>query len=102
MRKGFMSIQFSMLAASVAFVVTCFSAQPAGETSKPPCCATNHVPSGPLTDKSLYQLDSSWTTDSSQTIKLASLQGRVQVLAMFFTSCQYACPIIVHDMKRLE
>jgi protein SCO1/2 len=35
-------------------------------------------------------------------LKLGELRGQPRVLAMFFASCEYACPIIVHDLKRLE
>ena len=69
---------------------------------KPSCCATNVEPAGAFTDKSLYQLDSTWTNDAGQPVKFGKLQGRVQVVVMFFASCTYACPIIVHDMKRIE
>ncbi|MEO8429773.1 MAG: SCO family protein, partial [Verrucomicrobiota bacterium] len=66
------------------------------------CCATNAAPATTtFTDKSLYQLDSTWTTDTGEPMKLGALGGRVQLVAMFFASCQYACPVIVHDMKRL-
>ncbi len=71
-------------------------------TGKPSCCATNAETSAAFTDKSLYQLDSTWTNDANHCLKLGKLQGRVQVVAMFFASCTYACPIIVHDMKRIE
>ena len=66
------------------------------------CCATNLPPSAAFTDKSLYQLDSTWTNDSGQPVQFGTLQGRVQVVVMFFASCTYACPIIVHDMQRME
>ena len=55
-----------------------------------------------FTDKSLYQVDSVWTTDENRHIKLGGLSGRPQVVAMFFANCQFACPIIVNDMKRIE
>ena len=55
-----------------------------------------------FTDKSLYQLDSVWTTDESRQVKLSEMSGRPQVVAMFFANCQFACPIIVNDMKRIE
>lgn len=69
---------------------------------KPPCCATNTEPSAAFTDASLYQLDSTWTNDAGQPVPLGSLHGRVQVVAMFFTSCTYACPILLHDLRRIE
>ena len=68
---------------------------------KPPCCR-EALPAGHYTDRSLYQLDSKWTSDVGREVKLGVLRGRVQVLAMFFAQCEYACPILVHDMQRLE
>ena len=66
------------------------------------CCATNAEAVAAFTDKSLYQLDSTWITDAGKPMKLGLLHHRVQVVAMFFASCQYACPVIVHDMKRID
>ena len=73
--------------------------KPAGLAS---CCATNLEPTAPFTDKSIYQLDSTWTTDVGKPIKLGALRGRTQIVAMFFAHCEFACPIIVNDMKRIE
>ena len=67
------------------------------------CCSTDAPKAAvAVTDKSIYQLDSSWTTDAGQPVKLAALHGKVQVVAMFFASCTYACPLIVQDMKQIE
>ncbi|HVM47244.1 MAG TPA: SCO family protein [Candidatus Acidoferrum sp.] len=55
-----------------------------------------------LSDKSLYQLDSSWTNDDGAAVKLAALRGRPQVLVMFFAHCVYACPLLVYQMQQLE
>ncbi len=68
---------------------------------KPPCCRKAE-PTGAYTDKSLYQLDSNWISDVSKDIKLGVFQGRPQLIAMFFASCEYTCPVIVHDMKRIQ
>lgn len=69
-------------------------------TEKPPCCRELKN-SAPIPDQSLYQLDSQWTSDQGRVIRLANLQGRPQVIAMVFTTCEFACPIIVNDMKRI-
>ena len=53
-------------------------------------------------DRSIYQLNATWTTDGGQPFKLGELRGRPVVLAMFFTSCGYACPRIVSDMARIR
>ena len=68
---------------------------------KPACCAKPEAP-GTFTDKSIYQVESNWTTDAWKQIKLRELGGRPQVVVMFFASCQFACPIIILDMKRIE
>jgi protein SCO1/2 len=75
-------------------------AAPATEV-KPPCCRELKA-DAPLTDRSLYQLESKWTSDVGREVKLEVLRGRPQVVALFFASCEFACPITVNDMKRLE
>jgi protein SCO1/2 len=68
--------------------------------SRPPCCAeVTHA--GPFTDRSVYQLDSDWTTDAGQTMKLGQLRGEPQVVAMIYCSCPYACPLLVQEMQQL-
>ena len=74
----------------------------AAELEKPACCAKDAVVPGPVSDKSLYQLESVWTNQAAKPMKLTSLQGRPVVLTMFFAKCEYACPILVHDMRRIE
>jgi protein SCO1/2 len=54
------------------------------------------------TGKSLFQLDSVWTSDAGHRVKLGVFRGRPQVVAMFFASCQFTCPLTVSDMQRIE
>lgn len=75
--------------------------QSAPVAAKPSCCVKAEAP-GAFTDKSIFQTESIWTTDQGKQIKLSALAGRPQVVAMFFANCQFACPIIVNDMKRIE
>ena len=49
---------------------------------KPPCCR-EVAATAPPTDKSLYQLESRWTSDVGREIKLGVLRGRPQIVAMF-------------------
>lgn len=98
----------ALVLASVAFVraaepvvppaldACCAAAAKAKEKS---CCADET--SGAPSAHSLYQLEAAWTNDAGATVPLASLRNRPVVLAMFFASCEYACPLIVDDMKRL-
>ncbi len=68
------------------------------------CCPTTPPESAvsAVSERSIYQLDAIWTDDSGNPFTLDSLQGRPVVIAMFFASCSYACPILVDDMQRLR
>ena len=54
------------------------------------------------TKNSLYQLGGTWINQNGDPVKLEKLSGKVQVVAMIFTTCGYACPKIVHNMKEIE
>jgi protein SCO1/2 len=54
------------------------------------------------TEYSLYQVESKWTDQHGEERELESLAGRVQVVAMVYTSCAHACPRLLADMKRIE
>ena len=86
---------------SLAFFLTLISACLAHGEAKPPCCR-EIAATAPLTDQSLYQLESQWTSDIGREVKLGVLRGRPQLVALFFTSCEYACPVIVGNMKAIE
>ena len=86
---------------TLAFFLTLIAACLAHGEEKPPCCREIEA-TAPLTDQSLYQLESQWTSDVGREVKLGVLRGRPQIVAMFFTSCEYACPIIVENMKAIE
>ena len=86
-----------VLGALVMVFATGFRTTP----SVPSCCAKPEGPTA-FTDKSIYQVNSTWTTDQNRPIKLSALAGRPQVLVMFFANCQYACPILVNDLKRIQ
>jgi len=71
------------------------------------CCSAAEKPAGAATAtaisaRSIYQLDATWTTDGGTALKLAELRGRPVVVAMFFTSCGYACPRIVEAMTQIQ
>jgi len=88
----------SMVLAMAATLAAEFGTNPVRAS----CCVRAERSAGPLTDKSLYQLDSTWTNDNGLPVKLAALSGRPQLVCMFFAHCQYACPLLVHQMKQIE
>ena len=99
-----MKLHHLLIAASlVALVGAGSTAEPVtSSTNKPDCCTKELPAATPLSDRSLYQLDSSWTNDAGAALKLTSLHGRPQVVTMFFASCQFTCPVLVKDMQRIE
>lgn len=58
--------------------------------------------SEPIKGMSIYQLDSKWTDQHGNTIELGKLKGKEVVLAMAYTSCEYACPILTSRMLQIE
>ena len=88
-----------LLLAAAAFAAE--QAKPAAKDDKPPCCRAA-LDMGKPTDQSLYLLDSTWTSDVERQIKLGALRGRPQIVALFFTHCEYACPILVGELKAIE
>lgn len=55
-----------------------------------------------ITDLSIYNLPSQWTTQDGKNIELKSLKGNVLVMVMIYTSCKAACPRLVADMRDIE
>ncbi len=55
-----------------------------------------------ISDMSIYNLPSHWTTQDGNEIELKQLQGKVLVMVMIYTSCQAACPRLVADMRNIE
>lgn len=68
------------------------------------CLLSTHfnVYAGTLPDDSVYQVGGIWQTQDNQAIPLESLAGKPQVMALVFTGCSNACPIIIESMRRIE
>jgi protein SCO1/2 len=56
----------------------------------------------PLSGASIYQARSEWKDMDARPTRLRSLRGRPVALAMVYTSCTTACPLIVAHMKLVE
>jgi protein SCO1 len=56
----------------------------------------------PLPRDSVYQLPAALTDQGGGAFRLADLRGRPQVVAMFYTSCRFVCPLIVDSAKGVE
>lgn len=55
-----------------------------------------------ISEISIYNLPSKWTTQNNETIALKELNGKVLVMVMIYTSCKAACPRLVADMRRIK
>lgn len=55
-----------------------------------------------LPRESVYQLPVQLTDQSGKTWTWSARRGRPQIVAMFYTSCQYICPLIVDSGKAIE
>jgi protein SCO1 len=60
------------------------------------------TPGTPIGERSIYMLDSRWTTDGGRPFRLAELAGHVQLLGMMFTSCPSVCPTFVRELLALD
>lgn len=61
----------------------------------------SELPPGAFTKTSLYQLESIWTTAFEQHMQLGDLHGKTRVVVMHYTSCEYACPILMGQVKTI-
>jgi protein SCO1/2 len=62
----------------------------------------NAAKPAPLPGDSVYKLTLPLTDAQGRTQDWSKLQGKPRVVAMFYTSCQYMCPLIVESGKAVE
>lgn len=71
----------------------------------PSCCTKTSTAVNEKTSfqgQSIYQAAGKWTNQYGKAMELNHLKGKWQISAMIFTSCGYACPRIVENMKAIE
>lgn len=64
--------------------------------------ATATQPAPALPGDSVYQLSLPLTDSQGQTRDWRTLRGKPRLVSMFYTSCQYICPLIVESGKAIE
>ncbi len=103
LRKGFRGWGYGALCGqSILFILCLFVAIPiAADETKRSCCSVP-MAKGEFSDASIYNLGDRWTDQDGNKTPLGDFEGEVVVVAMFFSNCQYVCPRIVADMKRIE
>jgi protein SCO1/2 len=56
----------------------------------------------PLPPDSVWQLNDTFTNQDGQNFTLASRRGQPHVVAMFYTSCQMVCPLIIDTARGVD
>lgn len=56
----------------------------------------------PLPADSVYLLEDVYTDQAGNDFRLADGRGKPRLVAMFYTSCRYVCPLIVDSAKGVE
>ena len=72
-----------------------------GEKLKP-CCSDEAPAAVEVSTESIYQVASQWQDASGKKRDLKSIGGFVQVVTMGYTTCKYACPRLLADMREIE
>ena len=78
----------------IAGLLFCLSALAAG--------ATAPAPAKPLPGDSTLRLADRFVDQDGHAFTLAQRRGRPQLVAMFYSSCKYACPLLIDTGKGVE
>ena len=65
-------------------------------------CGATAAATGDLPGDSLYQLPIALVDQNGQGFALADRRGTPQLVSMFYTSCQYVCPLIIDTLKKTQ
>jgi protein SCO1/2 len=70
------------------------------------CCSEHPSPAAAaassLSADSIYQINSKWRDQGNHERTLKSLGGRIQVVTMGYSTCKFACPRLLADMRLIE
>jgi protein SCO1/2 len=60
------------------------------------------TPAAELPGDSVYRLPVALADQDGRAFHLADRAGKPQLVSMFYTSCQYMCPLIIESLKRTQ
>ena len=86
-------------------VLILFTACKSQDDEKKECCKPSDLTeegTKGLGTESLYLMEGSWIDENGRQFELASLKGKVQIVSMIFSHCEYACPRLVADLQNIE
>ncbi len=64
--------------------------------------ASAKTTAAPLPVDSILQLKDSFTTQDGRAFTLAERRGKPQLVAMFYSSCKYMCPLLVDSARGVD
>ena len=59
------------------------------------------IESSSLPGNSLYHINSKWINQDNSTVHLNEFAGKPRLIAMVYTKCTTACPLLVRDIKSM-
>jgi protein SCO1/2 len=65
-------------------------------------CLAAAAPAQPLPGDSLYQLPAPMTDQAGRAFDWRARRGRPQLVAMFYASCPYMCPLLIDSGKAVQ
>jgi hypothetical protein len=66
---------------------------------KSSCCGDEITEHSSVSETSIYQTSAVWRDQENDEFMLKEMEGKRVVMALFFSNCSYACPIILNDMQ---
>lgn len=96
-----MKIAFALIIILSTVLISC---NKKAETKTRSCCSKEKSSEAikEISGESVYNLNSTWTTQKKETLKLDHFTNKIVIAAMIFTHCESACPRIVADIQRIE
>ena len=65
-------------------------------------CAAHAATPRELPGDSIYQLEIRLVNQNGHGFDLAQRRGKPQLVSMFYTSCQYVCPLIIDTLRKTQ
>ena len=66
------------------------------------CCEAAPLKAEAHSDTSLFNVASQWQNQTGNSAPLSQIGDRPQLVAMVYTTCQFACPRMLSDLKAIE
>lgn len=92
------------LGSAVLVMLAAGAAVPAGaaETATPRAPVVTVSIGGALPADSIYQLSVPLTDQNGRSFRMEERRGRPMLMGMFFTSCQFVCPMLIDALRATE